>query len=79
MVPGRSFDECNPVIGDRYDEPVMWKGGDDIGVPADQAKLSSISRDLVPGKLILLCFKQNQIISFDVQRCLACFSKSAPY
>lgn len=49
VVPGRSFADCNPIIGDQYKTLVTWKGGDDIGVPDgaaiclrfkfDQAKL----------------------------------------
>jgi hypothetical protein len=31
-VPGRSFDDCDPVIGDAYRVPVTWKGQDAIGV-----------------------------------------------
>jgi hypothetical protein len=32
-VPGRSFEDCKPIIGDQYRSVVTWKGGDDIGVP----------------------------------------------
>jgi hypothetical protein len=49
VVPGRSFDDCRPIIGDQYRTLVTWRGGDDLGVPEgtpiglrfqlDQAKL----------------------------------------
>ncbi len=32
-VPGRTFDDCQPIIGDQFRTPVTWKGGDDLGVP----------------------------------------------
>lgn len=32
-APGRSFDDCKPIIGDQYKTLVTWKGGEDIGVP----------------------------------------------
>jgi hypothetical protein len=32
-VPGRTFDDCQPIIGDQFRTPVAWKGGDDLGVP----------------------------------------------
>ena len=48
-VPGRSFEDCKPIIGDQFRTLVTWKGGDDLGVPdgtpvclrfkLDQAKL----------------------------------------
>ena len=30
-LPGRSFEECVPVIGDHHRTIVAWKGGDDLG------------------------------------------------
>lgn len=32
-VPGRSFEDCRPIIGDQYKTLVTWKSGEDIGVP----------------------------------------------
>ncbi len=32
VAPGRSFADCDPVIGDRFRHPVTWKGQDDLGV-----------------------------------------------
>ena len=34
MLPGRSFDDCRPIIGDQYRTLVTWNGSDDIGVSA---------------------------------------------
>jgi hypothetical protein len=31
-IPGRSFADSNPIIGDQYRTPVTWKGGDTLGV-----------------------------------------------
>lgn len=49
VLPGRSFNDCTPVIGDHYRTPVSWKGSEDLGVlentpicfrfKLDQAKL----------------------------------------
>lgn len=33
VVPGRSFENCYPIIGDQYRTLVTWKDGDDLGVP----------------------------------------------
>ena len=30
-LPGRSFEECVPIIGDHHRTIVAWKGGDDLG------------------------------------------------
>jgi hypothetical protein len=30
-LPGRSFDDCRPIIGDQYRVPVTWKDGDTLG------------------------------------------------
>ncbi len=30
-LPGRSFEECDPIIGDCFRKPVTWKGQDDLG------------------------------------------------
>jgi len=32
-IPGHSFDDCKPIIGDQFRTPVTWKGGQDVGVP----------------------------------------------
>jgi hypothetical protein len=54
-VPGHSFEDCKPVIGDQYRTRVTWKGGDDLGIPEgvpvclrfklDQAKLFFLDFD----------------------------------
>ena len=31
-IPGRSFDDAIPIVGDQHRTIVQWKGGDDIGV-----------------------------------------------
>lgn len=31
-LPGHSFDDCNPIIGDQYRVPVTWKQSDNLGV-----------------------------------------------
>ena len=33
-LPGRSFAECDPIIGDRFRHPVTWKGESDLGFEA---------------------------------------------
>lgn len=35
-IPGRSFDDCAPVIGDQFRTLVTWKEGEDLGVPVGQ-------------------------------------------
>ena len=35
-VPGRSFNEADPIIGDHFDYPVTWKGESDLKRKADQ-------------------------------------------
>jgi len=35
-VPGRSFEECDPLRGDHLDRPVTWRGTEDIGLPEGQ-------------------------------------------
>ena len=31
-LPGRSFADATPIIGDQHHAPLKWKGGDDLGV-----------------------------------------------
>ncbi len=31
IAPGRSFADCDPVVGDRFRHPVTWKGQNDLG------------------------------------------------
>lgn len=39
-LPGRSFEECIPIVGDQYQTPVRWKGAEDLGVsPGDPVVL----------------------------------------
>ncbi len=35
-APGRSFDDCDPIVGDRFWTTVTWKGGDDLGLQEGQ-------------------------------------------
>ncbi len=35
FLPGRSFDDAVPIVGDQFRTPVRWKSGDDLG-PAGQ-------------------------------------------
>jgi hypothetical protein len=49
VIPGHTFADCAPIVGDQFDAPVTWNGTDDIGVAdgtpvclrfrLDQAKL----------------------------------------
>ena len=36
VLPGRSFSDCVPVVGDSLDQIVAWKGGEDLGHEAGQ-------------------------------------------
>jgi hypothetical protein len=31
-IPGRSFDDAVPIVGDQYRTTLSWKGADDLGV-----------------------------------------------
>jgi len=33
-VPGRTQDECDPIVGDQFRTPVTWRGADELSVPA---------------------------------------------
>lgn len=46
VLPGRSFADCRPIIGDQCQSPVTWTGGEDLGIP--------------PGDAIVLRFKLDQ-------------------
>ena len=35
-LPGRSFDQADPVTGDHFDRPVTWKGESDLNRESDQ-------------------------------------------
>lgn len=35
VVPGRSFEDCDPVSGDRPSHSVTWRGQSDLGVADD--------------------------------------------
>lgn len=35
-LPGRTFADCAPIIGDQFRTPVTWGGADDLGVPVGQ-------------------------------------------
>lgn len=37
FLPGRSFDEAVPVVGDQYGTVVRWKDGDDLGFNENEA------------------------------------------
>jgi hypothetical protein len=36
-LPGRSFEDAHPIIGDQYRTPVTWKGGDELGAAEGSA------------------------------------------
>jgi hypothetical protein len=36
-LPGRTFDDATPIVGDQYRSQLNWKGGDDTGVEAGKA------------------------------------------
>jgi hypothetical protein len=38
-LPGRSFADCDPIIGDQFRKPVTWKGEADLGFEAGAAIL----------------------------------------
>jgi hypothetical protein len=38
-LPGRSFADCDPIIGDRFRQPVTWKGESELGFEAGSAIL----------------------------------------
>lgn len=44
-VPGRSFEDCEPIIGDQYRRTLVWNGCTDIGVPDGQAILLRVRLD----------------------------------
>jgi hypothetical protein len=35
-IPGRSIDDCIPVVGDFLSRPIKWKSGTDVGVRAEK-------------------------------------------
>lgn len=37
LVPGRNFDDCDPIDGDHISHTVTWKGNPDLGHAEDQA------------------------------------------
>ncbi|MBN1435953.1 MAG: hypothetical protein JW936_02665 [Sedimentisphaerales bacterium] len=45
VVPGRSFEDCVPIIGDCHGQEVRWKGHDDIGVNKGQAVMLRFKLD----------------------------------
>ncbi len=36
LLPGRTFDDCVVLTGDRLEKPVTWRGQDGLGLPDDQ-------------------------------------------
>jgi len=37
VIPGHSFEDCDPVIGDQFRKPLTWKGQDDTGLERGRA------------------------------------------
>lgn len=52
-VPGRSFADCDPIIGDQFRKVVTWKGATDLGVEA--------------GKPVVLRFRMRQAKLFGLE------------
>ena len=46
VLPGRSFADCHPIIGDQFKTLVTWQGGEDLGIQ--------------PGEAVVLRFKLDQ-------------------
>jgi hypothetical protein len=44
-LPGRTFDDAIPIVGDHFRTPVTWKGGDDLGAPAGEPVLLRLRMD----------------------------------
>ena len=51
-LPGRSFAEADPVVGDQYRTPLTWKGKSDVGVP--------------PGTAVMLRFRLDKATLFGL-------------
>ena len=48
-VKGRTFDDCDPIIGDYLNKSVTWNGNSDIGVSTNQSvrfRFKMLSADL---------------------------------
>jgi hypothetical protein len=44
-IPGHTFADCNPIIGDQYRTPVTWKGGETLGVKTREPILLRFQMD----------------------------------
>lgn len=52
-LPGRTFADCQPIIGDQFQTPVVWQGGADLGIQ--------------PGAAVMLRFKMDQAKIFALE------------
>ena len=52
-ISGRTFDDCDPIVGDQHFTTVTWKGKDDLGFKEDTA--------------IMLRFKMNKAKIFGLE------------
>ena len=52
-LPGRTFDDCRPIIGDQFRALVSWQGGDDLGIE--------------PGEAVVLRFRMDQAKVFALE------------
>lgn len=44
-LPGRTFDDAEPIVGDQYQTLVKWKGGEDLGVKDGEAVILRVRMD----------------------------------
>lgn len=52
-LPGRTFADCQPIIGDQFRTPVTWTGGNDLGIR--------------PGEPVVLAFRLDQASIFALE------------
>jgi len=55
FLPGRSFDDAVPIVGDQYRTPVTWKGGDDLG--AEESEPIALKFRITKAKIYGLDFE----------------------
>jgi hypothetical protein len=44
-IPGRTFEDCDPIIGDALWQEVTWDGDSDLGVPKDETLVIKFRMD----------------------------------
>jgi hypothetical protein len=45
ILPGRSFEECDPIQGDQFWKTVTWKGESDLGIEEGDAVVIRFKMD----------------------------------